>query len=82
MESSEFLFTFISEVFSGITNVQSQLINPRKYKLFFKIANEAAEKNITHPKEIALFYSKGENCGKIDKCKDNMTYKNIEINKY
>lgn len=82
LDSLGFLCTFISEVFSGITNVQSQLINPRKYKLFFKIANEAAEKNITDPKEIALFYSKGENCGKIEKWEDNMTYKKIEINKY
>ena len=51
-------------------------------ELFFKIAQNAAEKQIKDPKEMVMIYSWGENCGSIDKWKENMVYKKVVIYKY
>ena len=82
LDSLKFLFNFIAEIANGILDTQSQLTNPKKYKLFFNIASEAAQRKIDDPKEIAFFYSEGENCGKIENWKENITYRSIEPKKY
>ena len=82
LDSLNFLFSFISEVIKGVAEIQSKLFNPEKFKLLFNIAKKAAERKIEDPKEIALFYSKGDNCGKIENWKENITYKKIKLDKY
>ena len=81
-KSLKFLINYCSELSTSIFLVQSQLTNPKRIELFFKIANDAAKKGITDPKEFALRYSLGETCGKIDDWEENICYKKIEILKY
>lgn len=82
MEGMKFILNYSSEFASSLILAQSELVKPRKIELFFKIANNAAEKGIQNPKELVLLYSLGENCGSIDKWKENMCYKKVEILKY
>lgn len=77
-----FLINFFSEISNGIIDTQLQLTKPRKIELFYKIAAKAAERKFKDPKEIALFYAFGDNCGKIDNWKENMTYIEAEPIKY
>ena len=81
-KSLKFLINYCSELSTSIFLVKSQLTNPKRIELFFKIANDAAKKGITDPKEFALRYSLGETCGKIDDWEENICYKKIEILKY
>ena len=77
-----FLLNFFSEIYNGIIDTQGELSKPRKIELFYKIASKAAEKKIKDPKEVCLFYSLGDNCGKVDNWKENMTYKECDPVKY
>ena len=81
-KSLKFLINYCSELSTSVFLVQSQLTNPKRIELFFKIANDAAKKGITDPKEFALRYSLGETCGKIEDWEENICYKKIEILKY
>ena len=77
-----FLANFFSEIYKGLIDTQLQLTKPGKIELFYKIASKAAEKKLRDPKEIALFYSLGDNCGKVENWKENMTYKEFDPVKY
>lgn len=82
LEGIKFIINYFGELTSSIFSVQSQLTNPRKIELFFKIANDAAEKNIRDPKELALCYSIVETCGSVNNWQENIGYKKIELLKY
>jgi len=77
-----FLMNFFSEIYNGIVDTQGELAKPRKIELFYKIASKAAERKMKDPKEICLFYSLGDNCGKVDNWKENITYKESDPVKY
>ena len=77
-----FLINYFSEISKGIIDTELQLTKPRKIELFYKIASEAAERELKDPKEIALFYAYGDNCGKVDNWKENITYKEADPIKY
>ena len=70
-----FLIDFFSEITNGLMETQISLTKPRKIELFYKIAADAAKNKLTDPKVIALSYAGGDNCGDIEKWKENMTYK-------
>ena len=57
-------------------------MNPKKIELFFKIAQNAAERGIKDPKELVLIYSLGDNCGNVLNWEENIVYKKVEILKY
>ena len=78
----KFISNYYSEIISSILSVQGQLIDPRKIDLFYRIAQDAANKNITDPKELVLIYSLGENCGSVSKWKENLCYKKVDVLKY
>ena len=82
LEGISFIFNYYTELTSSIISIHSQLANPRKIELFYKIANDASQKDIKDPKEFALRYSYGETCGSIDNWEENIGYKKIEILKY
>jgi hypothetical protein len=77
-----FLINYFSEISNGIMDTQLKLTKPRKIETYYKIASKAAERNIKDPKEIALLYAYGDNCGKIENWKENMTYKEMDPIKY
>ena len=77
-----FLIDFFNEISNGIIETQIKLSKPKKIQLFFKIAESAANKKLKDPKKIALLYSSGDNCGSVDKWKENMTYKEFYRLKY
>ena len=77
-----FLMNFFSEIYNGIVDTQGELSKPRKIELFYKIASKAAERKLKDPKEICLYYSLGDNCGKVDNWKENITYKESDPVKY
>ena len=82
LDGIKFLFDFFSEITSGIVQAQSEISNPQKFKLFYEIAEKAAERKLKDPREIALFYSEGDNCGNIDNWNENMIFKEIKPTKY
>lgn len=82
LEGISFIFNYYAELTSSIFSIQSQLTNPRRIELFYKIAKDAAEKGIKDPKEFALRYSFGDTCGSVDNWEENMDFKIIEILKY
>jgi len=82
IEGISFIFNYYAELTSSIFSVQSQLTKPRRIELFYKIANDAAEKGIKDPKEFALRYSLGDTCGSVDNWEENIDYKIIELLKY
>ena len=82
LEGLNFLFDFFSEITKGIMEAQSKVTNTEKYKLLFDIANKAADKKLKDPKEIALYFANGDNCGKIEDWNENMTYREIQPSKY
>ena len=77
-----FLIDFFTEIKNGIIDTQIKLTKSKKIKIFLKIAENAAEKNIKDPKKIALVYSFGYNCGNINNWMENMTYKEFYPLKY
>ena len=82
IDGIKFLLNYFSEISSGIIDTQIQLTKPSKIEVFYKIASKAAEKKLKDPKEIALFYSFGDNCGKVENWKENITYKEADPVKY
>ena len=82
LEGIKFILNYFSEITSSFFSAQSQLTSPRKLDLFYRIAQNAAEKNINDPKELVLIYSWGENCGSVNKWEENIGYKKVEILKY
>ena len=50
------------------------MLKPSYMELYFKIAEDAAKNKITDPREVVMVYANDDNCGSIDKWKDNMTY--------
>lgn len=77
-----FLIDFFTEIKNGIIETQIKLTKSKKIKIFLKIAENAAEKNIRDPKKIALVYSLGDNCGNVNNWMENMTYKEFYPLKY
>ena len=77
-----FLIDFFTEITNGIMETQLSLTKPKKIELFFKIAQNAAKQKLKDPREIALAYASGDNCGDAEKWKDNMTYKELHQLKY
>ena len=77
-----FLIDFFTEIKNGIIDTQIKLTKYKKIKIFLKIAENAAEKNIRDPKKIALAYSLGDNCGNVNNWMENMTYKEFYPLKY
>ena len=82
IDGIKFLLNYFSEISSGIIDTQIHLTKPSKIEVFYKIASKAAEKKLKDPKEIALFYSFGDNCGKVENWKENITYKEADPVKY
>ncbi len=82
LKGVKFIINYFSELTSSLISAQNQLANPIKLDLFFRIANQAADRGITDPREIALFYADGENCGDIRKWEENIVYKKLDIIKY
>ena len=82
LEGLKFLINYFKELTKSLVLAQGQLSNPIKLELFYRIAKNAAEKNVKDPKEIALIYSYGENCGDKEKFEENLDYKPMEILKY
>ena len=82
MDGIRFLINFFNEITNGTVETQLALTNPRKINLFYRVAFDAAKKKLKDPKEIALNYSSGDNCGNIENWKENMTYKETHSLKY
>jgi len=77
-----FLIDFFNEITNGLMETQISMTSPKKIELFFRIAEDAAKKKLKDPKEIALAYASGDNCGNIENWKENMTYKEVHQLKY
>ncbi len=77
-----FLTDYFSEISNGIIDTQVKLSKPRKIEVYFNIADKAAERKLKDPKEIALLYALGDNCGKIENWKENITYRETSPIKY
>ena len=77
-----FLTDYFSEISNGIIDTQVKLSKPRKIEVYFSIADKAAERKLKDPKEIALLYALGDNCGKIENWKENITYRETSPIKY
>ena len=77
-----FLTNYFSEISNGIIDTQVKLSKPRKIEVYFNIADKAAERKLKDPKEIALLYALGDNCGKIENWKENITYRETSPIKY
>ena len=82
MDGIRFLINFFNEITNGTVETQLALTNPRKINLFYRVAFDAAKKKLKDPKEIALNYANGDNCGNIKNWKENMTYKETHSLKY
>jgi len=82
IDGISFISNYFGEISSGLIDVQKQLTKPRKIELFFSIASKSAERKLKDPKEIALYYAYGDNCGKIENWKENITYKESAPIKY
>jgi len=82
LEGIKFILNYFSELTKSFFLAQQQLQNPRKIELFFMIAQKAAEKNISDPKELVLIYSLGDNCGSVTNYEENLGYKKVELYKY
>lgn len=82
LDNIKFLWNYFIELSNGIIDVQKQLADNKRLKLFYNIANKAAEKKIIDPKYLALLYSNGDNCGDIKNWEQNMTFVEIDPSKY
>ena len=65
LDSLKFLWNYFRELFDGVIDVQKQLTNNKRFKLFYIIANKAAENNIKDPRYFVLAYSYGNNYGVV-----------------
>ena len=70
-----FLIDFFTEIANGVVDTQLKITKPSNIELYFRIAEDAAKKKISDPREVVLAYGFGENCGNSEKWKENMTYK-------
>ena len=77
-----FLIDFFTEITNGILETQIEITRPSKIQLMYKIALHAAKRKLKDPREIAIEYSNGDNCGNVDNWKENMTYKEFHPLKY
>ena len=77
-----FLIDFFSEITNGVIETQLKITKPSNIELYFRIAEDAANKKINDPRELVLTYSLGENCGNSEKWKENMTYKEFHQLKF
>ena len=77
-----FLIDFFTEITNGIVETQLKITKPSNIELFFRIAEDAAKHKISDPKDIVMAYASGENCGNIEKWKENMTYKEYHEMKF
>ena len=82
IDGIKFLIDFFNEITNGTMETQLALTKPSKINLFYKISFDAAKKKLKDPKEIALNYDNGDNCGNIKNWKENMTYKEFHPLKY
>ena len=82
IDGIKFLIDFFNEITNGTMETQLALTKPSKINLFYKISFDAAKKKLKDPKEIALNYANGDNCGNIKNWKENMTYKEFHPLKY
>lgn len=82
LDSLKFLWNYFGELLDGIFDVQKQLTDNKRFKLFYSIANKAAENKIKNPKYLVLLYSNGDNCGDINNWEQNMTFKEVDPTKY
>ena len=69
-----FLLDFFNDITKGISEAHFKMLKPSYMELYFKIAEDAAKNKITDPREVVMVYANDDNCGSIDKWKDNMTY--------
>ena len=74
MDAIVFLLDFFNEITKGINETNLKMLKPKNMDLYFKIAEDAAKNKINDPKEIVMVYSDDDNCGSIDKWKNNITY--------
>ena len=74
MDTNVFLLDFFNETTKGINEANLKMLKPKNMDLYFKIAEDAAKNKINDPKEIVMVYADDDNCGSIDKWKNNMTY--------
>ena len=69
-----FLIDFFTEITNGVVETQLKITKPSNIELYFRIAEDAAKNKISDPRELVMVYADDDNCGSIDKWKDNMTY--------
>ena len=77
-----FLIDFFSEITNGLIETQLKITKPSNIELYFRIAEDAAKKNMNDPKELVLAYASGDNCGSSENWKENMTYKEYHEMKF
>ena len=74
MDAMSFLLDFFNEITKGINEANLKMLKPKNMELYFKIAEDAAKNKINDPKEVVMVYANDDNCGSVDKWKNNMTY--------
>ena len=74
MDAMAFLLDFFNEITKGINDANLKMLKPKNMELYFKIAEDAAKNKISDPKEVVMVYANDDNCGSVDKWKNNMTY--------
>ena len=77
-----FLIDFFTEITNGVVETQLKITKPSNIELYFRIAEDAAKNKISDPKDVVMAYASGENCGNIEKWKENMTYKEYHEMKF
>ena len=77
-----FLINFFTEISNGIIETQLKITKPSNIELYFRIAEDAAKNKISNPREVVLAYASGENCGNVEKWKENITYKEYHEMKF
>ena len=74
MDAMAFLLDFFNEITKGINDANLKMLKPKNMELYFKIAEDAAKNKISDPKEVVTVYANDDNCGSVDKWKNNMIY--------
>ena len=77
-----FLIDFFTEITNGVVETQLKITKPSNIELYFRIAEDAAKNKISDPRNVVLAYASGENCGNVEKWKENMTYKEYHEMKF
>ena len=77
-----FLIDFFTEITNGVIETQLKITKPSNIELYFRIAEDAAKNKISDPRNVVLAYASGENCGNVEKWKENMTYKEYHEMKF